>query len=296
VRNFYTGLAIFATHRQELETIQNIRLNAAMEVNKVLIEDWAQFVVAGDLTDLSRPESNLDNDPYTIQSTSLSYRSWKTKTLLSITEYIGLPRIESGQESPLFRLWNDFRCNCNPNSAILLAAYLAMTGKAIPGQRCAKEIVFLLGRIPVASIHNEYAPLQNSFTVEIRAVANQLYLQACTLDREGWGIKAERAYRAVIKADRGHPSAFYSLAYLLKLSGNLAEAVDMARTALENQPGNHTRTLLVECLALLAFERAQFGDLNTLPSLAAELSRLGATEQAEAISGFCNEALVNKTD
>jgi hypothetical protein len=161
IRNFPTGLGIYGQRVTNSDELNRLKANASSAVKHVLLEDWTTIVAAGNrISNLARPETDLSGLSSVDEgSNSKSATMLKVTQLLEITNYVGRPRIESGADCTLYRLWNDFRVNADPLSGGFLVAYLAMVYKSDLQHRCSKEEIFLLKRLPKGILHDEYVTL-----------------------------------------------------------------------------------------------------------------------------------------
>jgi hypothetical protein len=139
----------------------------------VLREDWVAMVTHHEgIDNTCRPEIDIQaNNPLSSSIDKLS-----VSKLLTITEYIGYPRLESSTASTFYRLWNNFRFNSSVLSGGLLLALLAMSFKSELSHRCTKEEIFLLQKLPACDYHNEYENLLPD-SIQETANAAQTYFQ-----------------------------------------------------------------------------------------------------------------------
>lgn len=237
VRNFYTGLGIYCEQLKSQEETTILKRAASHAVQKVLHEDWVTIIL-GDkaITNLSRPETNIHAPAFSPQI--LKQPSISVQKLLVITEYIGHPRFESGCESTLYWLFNDFRLNSNPLSGQLLLVYFAMINKSALSHRVSKEEIFLLKRLPACLLHEEYEKFFSSNLKEIQIDyqdSKYSIQKACDLAgryyKEGRLDMAKQLAARVAIAMPEHADCWHQLALIAEAEKQIILAVVMSTHA-----------------------------------------------------------------
>ena len=151
IKNFYTGLFLFAERVGEKSTLEQQILQSEKELNELLMEDWVQLVFE-EKNSKSRPET----EETFFEELHRQRRPFLLKQLLSTTEYIGMFHLEDGRQGSLFKLWNQYRLTRATLSGELLVCFLAMVFKSQLETRCTKEELQILRRIPDSLLLKEY--------------------------------------------------------------------------------------------------------------------------------------------
>jgi hypothetical protein len=266
IRNFYTGASIYCQRIKTPEEFERIKKAAHEGAQQVLLEDWATIAMAHHhIIDCGRPETDIAVTPSLVKSTT-NESAISVKKLLLITEYIGYPLMEANQESPLYRLWNDFRLNVNISSAMLLITYLAMVNKSEPGHRCSKEEMFLLEKLPECKLHEEYRPiavLSNEPQIDYRGT--KYFIQdACNLSQkyiaDGFLEDAKELLARVAILAPQHGDCWHQLALLFEAENQIILATTMALHACKIYPG-YTNYLATKEKLLLRLQKKS--DIST---------------------------------
>ena len=160
IKNFYTGLCLFAERVKEKAALQQQILQSQGELSVLLMEDWVQLVFEKK-NSLARPETEVTF----IQDPQRGRQPIYLAQLLSTTEYIGRFNMEAGRQGSLFKLWNHYRLTRDTLSGELLVCFLAMVFKSQLEIRCTKEELQILRRLPDSSLREAYQAFP--FTREI---------------------------------------------------------------------------------------------------------------------------------
>jgi len=124
-------------------------------LSSVLMEDWVG-ILTRENRNLARPETEFAGEA---DSLPVKPRYFLPQ-LLAITEYIGRFNINEGTSGTLFRLWNAFRVTGLSIAGELLVCYIAMVTKTVLTNRCSKEELQIITRLPSSRIRDQYQAFQ----------------------------------------------------------------------------------------------------------------------------------------
>ena len=151
IKNFYSGLCIFAERTTNELTLKQDILRSQEELTEVLMEDWVQLLLE-EKKSLARPETE---ETFAEDQGGVKCLKYLPQ-LLCATEYIGRFNIENGRNGTLFRLWNHYRLTGSTLSGELLVCFLAMVFKTQLEKRCTKEELQMLRRLPGSILEKNY--------------------------------------------------------------------------------------------------------------------------------------------
>lgn len=224
--NFPKGIGVLAKRITDESSLKLMKGEAALEANKVMLEDWVRIAMDDCVTmSPDRPERMFNLSEINLNASLVSSRR-----LLSLTDYVGHFNISSDKEGSFFRLWNNYRMNNSEKSAAFLIAYLAMVNKTNLEHRCTKEELLILKRLSLLPLHLEYITF-NAELNKSKILHNDAWLtsqEACDLALEfkkNYNYEAaETLWIKVAAVNPSHGDCWCQIGLLNELKGCLGLA------------------------------------------------------------------------
>ncbi|MEO8039526.1 MAG: putative sugar O-methyltransferase [Betaproteobacteria bacterium] len=232
IRNFYTGLCVYA-QRLDNEAPDGLDTGRFEEIlREVLSEDWTQ-IVSFERLNRARPESEFQPS---FDLSPVARHEFFLPQLLATSEYIGRFNLDTGGDSTLFKLWDHYRLTRSPWSGGLLVCFLAMISKTILQERCTKEELQLLKRLPRCKLHEDYTAFLPQLDEPILPRMLDSRTQGiCDLAVEAFQAgsynEAKKLFASVCVESPEHGEAWYYLALCYKQTDAAAIGALCARMA-----------------------------------------------------------------
>lgn len=232
IRNFYSGLCVFA-ERIRSDTEYQAQVSAAQTgLSSVMMEDWVG-VLLRENSNLARPETEFAGAAETLPVEPRYF----LPQLMATTEYVGRFNINEGTSGALFRLWNAFRVTELSLAGELLTCYIAMVAKTLLSCRCSKEELQILRRLPNSSLRDDY----KGFISQMEDLAADFIQQACdkaiVAFQNGQFEEASDAFGKICHRLPRHGDAWHFQSLCQEKLGRCALSAVCAKIAVVLAPG-----------------------------------------------------------